>query len=190
LPSRGAFGRSGANHEGGDDASNAKFRRLAEGLLSVALAAARAQMAHFGTGMEVERKPIRPVTVADRQSEEIILAGWRASHRVVRSLPRRKLRPGRSRTSPVPFFLVDPAGRHHRGSSRASLSSPSQLGLIEARAPGVRPLYAPALSDFYVTLATKRGGQRKLEPDRTRAPGRVRLRPLRTRVPIPMRWWH
>ena len=33
-----------------------EIRRLAEGLLSVALAAARAQMAHFGTGMTVERK--------------------------------------------------------------------------------------------------------------------------------------
>jgi 3'(2'), 5'-bisphosphate nucleotidase len=50
--------------------------RLAEGLLSVALAAARVQMAHFAAGVAVERKADEsPVTAADRQSEEIILAG-------------------------------------------------------------------------------------------------------------------
>src|SRR5262249_39975455 len=53
-----------------------EIRCLGEGLLAVALAAARALMSHFGTGMEVERKADRsPVTAADRQAEEIILMG-------------------------------------------------------------------------------------------------------------------
>src|SRR5204862_3799927 len=69
-----ALGCASANH-GGRIMQASEIRRLAEGLLSVALAAARAQMAHFGTGMAVESKADRsPVTAADRQSEEIILA--------------------------------------------------------------------------------------------------------------------
>ena len=56
------------------------MRRLAEDLLSVALAAARVQMSYFNSGVAVERKADHsPVTAADRQSEEISLR-----HRVQR----------------------------------------------------------------------------------------------------------
>ena len=52
------------------------MKELAEALLSVTLTAARVQMAHFAAGVTVETKADHsPVTVADRESEDIILAG-------------------------------------------------------------------------------------------------------------------
>ncbi len=56
------------------DAKDAKS--LAEGLLSIVLAAARVEMSHFGAQLAVERKAdLSPVTVADRAAEEIIVRG-------------------------------------------------------------------------------------------------------------------
>ena len=53
-------------------------RRLAEALLPVALAAGRVQMAHHKSGVTAEAKADQsPVTIADHQSEEIILEALR-----------------------------------------------------------------------------------------------------------------
>jgi hypothetical protein len=47
-----------------------EMKHLAEGLLGVALAAARVQMSYFSSGVAVERKADHsPVTAADRESE-------------------------------------------------------------------------------------------------------------------------
>ena len=52
------------------------WKGLAEGLLGVALAAARVQMAHLAAGVRAESKADNsPVTIADKESEAIILAG-------------------------------------------------------------------------------------------------------------------
>ena len=87
-----------------------EMRRLAEGLLSVALAAARVQMSHFGSGVAVESKADQsPVTAADRQSEEIILEGL--ARRRARGSPviaEEEVTAGRIPDITGPFFLVDP----------------------------------------------------------------------------------
>jgi len=163
-----------------------EIRRLAEGLLSVALAAARAQMAHFGTGMEVERKADQsPVTVADRQSEEIILAGLARVAPGVPVIAEEEVAAGRIPDITGPFFLVDPLDGT-KGFIKGKPEFTINIGLIEARAPVFGLLYAPALSDFYVTLAPNEAANAKLEPgSNVSSLAECGLRPLRTRVPDP-----
>jgi 3'(2'), 5'-bisphosphate nucleotidase len=164
-----------------------EIRRLAEGLLSVALAAARAQMAHFGTGMEVQRKADQsPVTAADRQSEEIILAGLARVAPGVPVIAEEEVAAGRIPDITGPFFLVDPLDGT-KGFIKGKPEFTINIGLIEARAPVFGLLYAPALADFYVTLA--RTGRPTPSSSRIGRDGLADcgLRPLRTRGPI-MRW--
>ena len=67
-----------------------EIARLAEGLLSVTLTAGRVQMAHFAAGVAVEIKQDQsPVTVADHESEEIILEGLARAAPGVAVSPRR-----------------------------------------------------------------------------------------------------
>ena len=163
-----------------------EIRRLAEGLLSVALAAARAQMAHFGTGMEVERKADRsPVTAADRQSEEIILAGLARVAPGVPVIAEEEVAAGRIPGIAGPFFLVDPLDGT-KGFIKGRPQFTINIGLIEARRPVFGLLYAPALADFYVTLAADETVNARLEPESTvRSLADCELRPLRGRVPDP-----
>jgi 3'(2'), 5'-bisphosphate nucleotidase len=163
-----------------------EIRRLAEGLLSVALAAARVQMAHFGTGVAVESKADRsPVTVADRQSEEIILEGLARVAPGVPIIAEEEVAAGRIPDIAGLFFLVDPLDGTKsfiKGKAEFTIN----IGLIEARAPVFGLLYAPALADFYVTLATNEAANARLEPGSdVRSLADCGLQPLRGRVPDP-----
>jgi 3'(2'), 5'-bisphosphate nucleotidase len=163
-----------------------EIRRLAEGLLSVALAAARAQMAHFGTGMAVESKADRsPVTAADRQSEEIILAGLARVAPGVPVIAEEEVAAGRIPGIAGPFFLVDPLDGT-KGFIKGRPEFTINIGLIESRRPVFGLLYAPALADFYVTLAPDQAANARLEPEsNVRSLADCGLRPLRSRVPDP-----
>jgi 3'(2'), 5'-bisphosphate nucleotidase len=163
-----------------------EIRHLAEGLLSVALAAARVQMAHFGTGVEVERKSDHsPVTAADRQAEEIILAALAGVAPGVPVIAEEEVAAGRIPTITGPFFLVDPLDGT-KGFIKGRPEFTINIGLIEARVPVFGLLYAPALADFYVTLASNEAANARLEPTSgVRSLAECGLRPLRTRVPDP-----
>lgn len=163
-----------------------EIRHLAEGLLSVALAAARAQMAHFGTGVEVERKADHsPVTAADRQSEEIILAGLARVAPGVPVIAEEEVAAGRIPDIAGRFFLVDPLDGT-KGFIKGRPEFTINIGLIEARVPVFGLLYAPALADFYVTLAANEAANARLEPGSgVRSLADCGLRPLRGRVPDP-----
>jgi 3'(2'), 5'-bisphosphate nucleotidase len=131
-----------------------EIRRLAEGLLSVALAAARAQMAHFGTGMEVQRKADQsPVTAADRQSEEIILAGLARVAPGVPVIAEEEVAAGRIPDITGPFFLVDPLDGTKafvRGDPHFTVN----IGLIEDGRPVAGAVVAPPSGEAWYT----RGG--------------------------------
>jgi len=163
-----------------------EVRRLGEGLLEVALAAARALMAHFGTGMEVERKADHsPVTAADRQAEEIILAGLRRVAPGVPVIAEEEVAAGRIPDISGGFFLVDPLDGTN-GFIKGRPEFTINIGLIEGGRPVFGLLYAPALADFYVTLANNEAANARIEPQ----PGVRRLtqcglRPLHGRVPDP-----
>jgi len=163
-----------------------EIRCLAEGLLSVALAAARVQMAHFGTGVAVEKKADQsPVTAADRQSEEIILAGLAKVAPGVPVIAEEEVAAGRIPDIAGAFFLVDPLDGT-KGFIKGRPEFTINIGLIEARVPVFGLLYAPALADFYVTLGPEETVNAKLEPEaKASRLADCDWRPLRGRVPDP-----
>ncbi|HEY7084501.1 MAG TPA: 3'(2'),5'-bisphosphate nucleotidase CysQ [Hyphomicrobiaceae bacterium] len=163
-----------------------EIRNLAEGLLEVALAAARGLMAHFGTGMDVERKADHsPVTAADREAEAIILAGLARLAPGVPIIAEEEVSAGRVPDIRGGFFLVDPLDGTN-GFIKGRREFTINIGLIEAGRPVFGLLYAPALADFYVTLAADEAVNGHLEPEaRVRSLAECALRPLRGRAPDP-----
>ncbi len=166
------------------DAKDAKS--LAEGLLSVVLAAARIEMSHFGAQLTVERKAdLSPVTVADRAAEDIILRGLQRlapdvpviAEESISSLPATADR----------FFLVDPLDGT-KGFIKGRPEFTINIALIEAAQPSFGMLYAPALADFYLTLGPTEAANGRLEPEApVRSLAELNLRPIRGRQPDPRR---
>lgn len=163
-----------------------EFKRLAEGLLEAVLAAGRVQMGYFRRGVAVMRKSDdSPVTVADQESERLLLA---ALDRVAPGVPviaEEAVTAGRIPAIGRRFFLVDPLDGT-KGFVRGDRDFTINIGLIEDRVPTFGVVYAPALDDFYVTLAPAETANARLAPD---APVRTladcALQPVRTRVPQP-----
>jgi 3'(2'), 5'-bisphosphate nucleotidase len=163
-----------------------EMTRLAEALLEVALAAARVQMSYFASGVVVERKADHsPVTAADRQSEEIILEGLARLAPGVAVIAEEAVTAGRIPRIADAFFLVDPLdGTSSFIKGRTSFTI--NIALIEDRRPTFGLLYAPALADFYVTLAPDKAANARIDPaDTPRTLDAAGLAPIRTRVPDP-----
>jgi len=163
-----------------------EIRGLAEGLLGVALAVGRVQMAHFAAGVVVESKADKsPVTIADRQSEALILEGLARLAPGVPVIAEEEVAAGRVPALPGGFFLVDPLDGT-KGFTKGKREFTINIALIEARRPVFGLLYAPALADFYVTLSATEAVNAHLEPA---SPARdlagVGLGPIHTRVPDP-----
>ncbi len=163
-----------------------EMRRLAEGLLGVALAAARVQMSFFNSGVAVETKLDRsPVTAADRQSEEIILEGLARLAPGVAAIAEEAVTAGRIPDITGPFFLVDPLDGT-KGFIKGRAEFTINVALVEDRRPVFGLVYAPALADFYVTLGPAEAANARLEPAAApRTLAEAGLEPIRTRVPDP-----
>jgi 3'(2'), 5'-bisphosphate nucleotidase len=165
---------------------NRQCRRLAEALLPVALAAGRVQMAHHKSGVTAQAKADQsPVTIADHQSEEIILE---ALARVAPDIPviaEEAVTAGRIPKIDGTFFLVDPLDGT-KGFIRGRAEFTINIGLIFEGRPAFGLLYAPALSDFYVTLGSDEAVTATLDPHAEVADIEAcRPRRLRTSVPDP-----
>jgi 3'(2'), 5'-bisphosphate nucleotidase len=163
-----------------------EMRELAEGLLGVALAAARVQMAHFSTGVAVEIKADRsPVTVADRQSEEIILEGLERIAPGIAVVSEEAAASGHVPVTGDSFFLVDPLDGtkpYIRGSPQFTIN----IGLVSKREPVFGLVYAPAIPDLYVTLGPSEAACAPLSPlSPVRTLAECNFVPVRTRVPDP-----
>jgi len=148
-----------------------EVRSLAEGLLGVALAVGRLQMAYFAGGVRAEEKADRtPVTAADRESEAQILAGLARIAPGVPVIAEEQCGAGGTPTIGDTFFLVDPLdGTKGFIAGRADFTI--NVALIEAGRPVFGLVYAPARADLSVTLG----------PDqavKTRVPDLRRLRAL------------
>ncbi len=162
------------------------MKRLAEGLLEVALAAARVQMSYFASGVAVERKADEsPVTAADHESEEIILEGLARLAPGVPVIAEESVTAGRIPDIGGAFYLVDPLD----GTKSFIKGRPTftiNIALVVDRRPVFGLVYAPALADFYVTLGPNEATNARLEPaSAARALADVGLVPIRTRVPDP-----
>ena len=132
------------------DAKDAKS--LAEGLLSVVLAAARVQMSHFGGGLAVETKAdCSPVTVADRAAEDIILRGLQRLAPGVPVIAEEAVTGGLPPLTSSRFFLVDPLDGT-KGFIKGRPEFTINIALVEQTQPTFGIVYAPALADFYLTL--------------------------------------
>jgi 3'(2'), 5'-bisphosphate nucleotidase len=163
-----------------------EIEHLAEGLFGVAMAAARLQMAHFGSGVTVERKAdASPVTIADRESEEIILEGLARLAPGVAVVAEEAVAGGSVPDASGTFFLVDPLDGT-KGYTKGRPHFTINVGLIEERRPVFGLVYAPALADFYVTLGPDRAVNVHLEPgSQARSLADCKLTVLRARVPDP-----
>ncbi len=164
-----------------------EIQRLAEGLLSVALAAGVVQMAHFAAGVAFESKADHsPVTAADRQSEEIIVAGLARLAPGVPVIAEEAVTAGHiPDIAGRPFFLVDPLDGT-KGFIKGRTAFTINIALIEERRPVFGLVYAPALNDFYVTLSATEAANAQLEPGSgVRNLAECGLKAIRTRVPDP-----
>jgi 3'(2'), 5'-bisphosphate nucleotidase len=163
-----------------------EMEELAEGLLSVAFSAARLQMAHFAAGVTAETKAdLSPVTIADRQSEEVILAGLARVAPGVPVVSEEAASAGIFPPASDSFFLVDPLD----GTKQFIKGSPQftiNIGLITDRRPVFGLVYAPAIPDFFVTVGPDQALGARLSP--SASPQRLAdcsFEPLRTRAPAP-----
>jgi 3'(2'), 5'-bisphosphate nucleotidase len=165
---------------------DSEIARLADALLGVALAAGRVQMAHFAAGVSVAIKEDRsPVTAADHESEEIILEGLARAAPGVAVVAEEAVTAGRIPLLTGPFFLVDPLDGT-KGFIKGRREFAVNVGLIEAGRPVFGLIYAPALSELYVTTARDSAAMAGIEPSasvRSLADGA--FQPIRTRVPDP-----
>jgi 3'(2'), 5'-bisphosphate nucleotidase len=162
------------------------FEFLANSLMSVALAAARVQMAHFAAGVVAKTKADKsPVTVADQESEEIILEGLARAAPGVAVVSEEAAAAGHIPAVSGTFFLVDPLD----GTKPFIRREPHftiNIGLIEDRSPVFGLVYAPAIEDFYVTVRPGQACAVRLPPSSEACTlAACGLEPLRTRVPDP-----
>src|SRR5262249_21915750 len=125
----------GQTKQGRANMHASEVKRLAEGLLGVALSAGRVQMAHFKRGVRVERKSDQsPVPAADREAEELIL---KELARVAPGIPVVAEEQCASGQTPAPggsFFLVDPLDGT-RGFIKGRAEFTINIALIEERRP-------------------------------------------------------
>jgi len=160
------------------------MKELAEGLLSVALSVARLQMAHFAAGVAVETKAdLSPVTIADRQSAEVILSGLARIAPGVPVVSEEAASAGIFPPATDSFFLVDPLD----GTKQFIKGSPQftiNVALIAARRPVFGLVYAPAIPEFFVTIGPGEAVGARLPPS---SPAQrladCSLEPLHTRAP-------
>lgn len=143
------------------------MKALATDLLSTALAAARVQMAHFATGVAVETKADHsPVTVADRESEEVILQGLARVAPGIPVVSEEAAAAGHVPAFGDSFFLVDPLDGtkpYIRGSPEFTIN----IALVHRRVPIFGLVYAPAVPDFFVTTGPAETMGGRVPPDST-----------------------
>ena len=163
-----------------------EIARLAEGLLGATLAAGRVQMAHFATDVAVSIKDDQsPVTVADHESEEILLEALARLAPGVAVIAEEAVTAGRIPSITGPFFLVDPLDGT-KGFIKGRREFTINVGLIEERRPVFGLIYAPALSELYVTLGADRVAMAHVDPaTEAQRLSDIPLQPIRTRVPDP-----
>jgi 3'(2'), 5'-bisphosphate nucleotidase len=157
---------------------------LADALLPAVLAAGRAEMAYFTTGVEVEQKSdASPVTAADREAEAIILDGlWHAA-RGVPVVAEESASLGALPSPSTSFFLVDPLDGTREFVNRCGEFTVN-IGLVSDGVPVFGLIYAPALSALFVTLDKGRAVEVQVAPDaRVKSLADCSLTELKTRQP-------
>ena len=140
------------------------YRLLLDALLPSVLAAGRIEMAHFKAGVAVETKAdTTPVTIADHEAEEVLLAGLSAAAPACPGDRGGGGGGGAHASIGGRFFLVDPLDGT-RAFIRNSPEFTVNIGLIEDGSPVFGIIYAPALSLLYATLDREHAVEAKIAP--------------------------
>jgi 3'(2'), 5'-bisphosphate nucleotidase len=160
------------------------FPSLAEKLLPAVLAAGQAQMRYYQRGVAVETKPdSSPVTVADRESEALLIDGLWEAARGVPVIAEESMSLGQAPAKSKSFFLVDPLDGTREYVNRVGEFTVN-IGLVVDHVPVFGMIYAPALGDLYVTLGEGRAVEAHVPLDEQNAMlSSLPLRELRTREP-------
>jgi len=158
--------------------SASESRALAEALVATALAAGAAVMAVYERDFSVEAKSdASPVTEADRQAEAIILADLARHAPGVAVIAEEECSAGRIPGVEDAFFLVDPVDGTREFIDRNG-DFTVNIALIEAGAPVLGVVYAPAKGWLYLGRAGQGAERLRIEA------GRIALRePIRAASP-------
>ena len=132
--------------------TSAECVALANALLPVVLAAARIQLGYFESGVAVQTKAdTTPVTLADQESEAVILAGLAAIAPGIPVVAEEAMAAGTMPAIGERFFLVDPLdGTREFIAGRPEFTV--NIALVERGVPVFGLVYAPAAGRLFVTL--------------------------------------
>lgn len=124
-------------------------------LCSLALKAGKNAMVYFHQDIEVETKDNdTPVTIADREGEEIIIQGIESRFSKIQIIGEESSENGLPDTIEDKFFLLDPLdGTKEFINKRTDFTV--NIGFIDKTAPICGIVYAPALSRLFFTLDGK-----------------------------------
>ncbi len=157
---------------------------LAHSLIAPVLEAGAVEMRHYEAGVMVEAKTDQsPVTIADREAEEILLRALAELAPEVPVVAEEAVSDGKLPQIGETFFLVDPLdGTREFINKRGEFTV--NVALIEAGVPVLGLVYAPAIGELYVTLARGRAGLARIA--NAARPGQVgegAFEEIRVRVP-------
>lgn len=141
------------------------YTELVEALLPSVLAAGAETMRYFRSGVQTETKADgSPVTLADQAAEKILLAGLERAAPGVPVVAEEAMAAGEAPNLAASFFLVDPLdGTREFINGRDEFTI--NIGLITSGVPRFGIIYAPALSQLYLTLADDHAVAAPLDPD-------------------------
>jgi len=144
--------------------NDSEIESLAEGLLTTVLRVGRLQVAHLAAGVEATRKADNsPVTIADKESEEILLESLTRLAPGVQIISEEAASAGHVPPPADTFFLVDPLDGTKPFLRREPYFT-INVALIEGGRPVFGVLYAPAIPDLFVTLGADKVGAARLPP--------------------------
>lgn len=138
------------------------YRQFSEILTGTAWRAGGIVMSWFGQATAELKADDSPVTAADRESDALIVAELRqlAPHIPVISEERAA---SHTNETGADFFLVDPLdGTREFLAGRGEFTI--NIALVHEGAPVFGIVYAPALSDIYVTLGPDKAAHAQLDP--------------------------
>ena len=127
-------------------------------LIAPVLEAGAVEMRHYETGVAVQTKAdSSPVTLADEEAEEILLAALAKFAPGVPVVAEEAVSGGSIPTVGELFFLVDPLdGTKEFINKRGEFTV--NVALVERGVPVAGIVYAPALGDLYATLGRGQAG--------------------------------
>jgi 3'(2'),5'-bisphosphate nucleotidase len=157
------------------------YRGLTEALIPAALDAGRAIMRHYAGEFGVAYKADRsPVTAADQEAEDIILAALARSMPGAAAVAEEQAAAGILPEVGCRFFLVDPLDGTKEFIKRNGEFTVN-IALVERGEPVFGIVYAPALNALYVTLGPRRAAFAAISDGQQ--PDAADFLPIRSREP-------